>query len=93
MDRVTKQDVKCMFNRLCKAMKRLNGENYQELTLDYIACYGGYVIEQACENGGVSNPFGSIRRNAREMYLSMHMTAQALEDLAWEKQQGEMKGE
>lgn len=87
MNRVTKKDVRCMFDRLCKAMKRLSGEKYQELTLDYVACYGGYVIEQVCENGGVSNPFGSRRRSAREMYLSMHMAAQALENLAWEKQQ------
>ena len=85
MKRVTKQDVKSMFDRLCKAMKKLNDEKYKELTLDYIACYGGYVIEQACENGGVSNPLGSIRRSAKEMYLSMYMTAQALEDLAREK--------
>ena len=92
MKRVTKKEVQGMFNRLCKAIKKLAGENYQELTLDHIACYGGYVIEQECENGGVSNPFGSVRRNAREMYLSMYMTAQALENLAWEKQQGEMKG-
>lgn len=77
----TKSEVQGMFSRLAKAMKR------EDLTLDYVSCYGGYVIEQIDENGGVNHPYGAMRRSAREMYLSMHMTTQALEDIRYKQEQ------
>lgn len=86
--RYTKSDIRGMFSRLVKAMgKKEDGGNYNGLVLDYAPIYGGYVIEELGPEGGCSHPFGCRRRSSREMYLSMHMTAQALENLAWEKQQ------
>lgn len=78
----TKKEVQGMFTRLANAMN-----NPKDLQLDYVSCYGGYVIEQIDENGGVNHPFGSPRRSAREMYLSMLMTAQALEDIRYRQEQ------
>ncbi len=84
--RYTKSDVQGMFNRLAKAMnKRVDGGS--GLGLDYIACYGGYVVVQYDELGGESHPFGCMRRSATEMYLSMCMTVQALEALNQEEWQ------
>ncbi len=77
-----------MFSRLVKAMgKKEDGWSYNSLVLDYAPIYGGYVIEELETEGGCSHPFGSIRRSAREMYLSMLMTAQALEDINYKKQE------
>ena len=90
--RYTKAEIRGMFGRLAKAMgKREDAGSYNGLCLDYAPIYGGYVIEELGPEGGCSHPFGSLRRSAREMYLSMHMAAQALENLAWEKQQDESK--
>lgn len=97
--RITKSNVRGMFTRLVKAMGKKEGpilinDNADGvdhfpggLMLDYAPIYGGYVIEQEEENGGISNPFGSTRRSAKEMYLSMSMTAQALEDLKYHKKE------
>lgn len=80
--RYTKADIKGMFSRLVKAMnKKEDGGSYNGLVLDYAPIYGSYVIEELGPEGGCSHPFGCGRRNAREMYLSMLMTAQALEDI------------
>ncbi len=72
-----KSEVVGMFTRLVKALNEQNNGWY----LDYIACYGGYVIEQNLSEGGVSHPFGCMRRSAKEMYLSMYMAAQVAEKL------------
>ncbi len=82
--RYTKSEVVGMFSRLCKAMDKhayIDG-----LHLDYASCYGGYVIEEIDANGGVSHPYGALRRNAREMYLSMYMAAVALENLRYKQE-------
>lgn len=84
----TKKEVQGMFNRLAKAMNKIvDGGNYDGLVLNYAPIYGGYVIEQLGPAGGCSHPFGSLRRSAREMYLSLHMTAQALEDIRYKQEQ------
>lgn len=86
--RYTKSELKGMFSRLVKAMgKSEDGGNYNGLVLDYAPIYGGYVIEELSPEGGCSHPFGCMRRSAREMYLSMHMAAQALEDVRWKQEQ------
>jgi hypothetical protein len=75
----TKSEVQGMFTRLAKAMgKPLDSDG---LGLDYAPIYGGYVIVEYGDKGSESHPFGCQRRNAKEMYLSMYMTAQALEGL------------
>jgi hypothetical protein len=81
--RITKSEVKGMFIRLVRAMGKHKDDG---LVLDYVACYGGYVIEELIPSGGVSHPFGCKRRTAKEMYLSMHMTAQALEDIKYKRE-------
>lgn len=84
----TKSEVRGMFSRLCKALgKREDAGSYNGMVLDYVACYGGYVIEQLGPNGECSHPYGTLRRSAKEMYLSMWMLAQHLEKEAYEKQQ------
>ena len=77
----TKKEVQSMFKMLVRAI------NKPEINfhLDYIACYGGYVIEEIGELGSVSHPFGCYRRKSKEMYLSMCMTAQGLEMLRYTK--------
>ncbi len=80
--RYTKNHVIGMFQRLSKAIcKRTDAEDWKPLYLDHNGIYGGYVIEQQEESGGISHPFGSMRRSAKEMYYSMHMATQALENL------------
>ena len=76
-----------MFVRLVKAMKKkIDGGSYNGLALDHAACYGGYCITEYGENGTQSYPCGTKRRDAREMYLSMELAAQILEDIEYEKQ-------
>lgn len=78
----TTTEVKGMFTRLAKAMnKRIDAGSWSGLGLDYVACYGGYVIVEYGENSSESHPFGCQRRSAKEMYLSMYMTAIALENI------------
>ncbi len=84
----TKTEVQGMFSRLAKAMnKSIDAGNYNGLVLDYAPIYGGYVIEELGPHGGCSHPYGCLRRSAREMYLSMHMAAQALEDIKYRQEQ------
>lgn len=89
--RCTKAEIRGMFSRLVKAMgKKEDDGNYNGLVLDYAPIYGGYVIQELCAEGGYSNPFGSARRSSREMYLSMYMAAQVLENF---KQEERMRDE
>lgn len=84
----TKSEVKGMFSRLCKSIgKREDAGSYNGWVLDYVSCYGGYVIEELGPNGACSHPFGCTRRNAKEMYLSLWMLAQYLENQAQEKEE------
>lgn len=84
--RYTKSEVKGMFERLIKALgKQVDRGSHEGLYLDYVSCYGGYVIEEYTKDGGCSHPYGCMRRNAREMYLSMWMAAKVLEDIKYEQ--------
>jgi hypothetical protein len=84
----TKKEVVGMFERLAKAMnKRIDGGIYDGLGLDYNSIYGGYVIVEYGDLGSESHPFSCMRRNAKEMYLSMWMTAQALEYIRYKQEQ------
>lgn len=83
----TKSEVQGMFTRLAKAMgKRIDAGSWNGLGLDYASCYGGYVIVEYGELGSESHPFGCQRRNAKEMYLSMLMATQALEDIRYKQE-------
>ena len=76
--RYTKKDVQGMFGRLCRLISD------EKLGLDYNSVYGGYVIVKYQENGGESHPYASLRRNAKEMYLSLYMTVCVLEKIKYE---------
>lgn len=88
-----------MFKRLLSALKKQqapikindNRDNLNHFPggwmLDYAPIYGGYVIEEEVEGGGISHPFGCMRRSAREMYLSMYMTCMAIEQMNYQKEQ------
>jgi hypothetical protein len=83
----TKKEVQGMFTRLVKAMnKSIDGGSHEGLHLDYASCYGGYVIEEHLKDAGCSHPFGCFRRNSREMYLSMWMATQVLEDIRYKQE-------
>lgn len=78
--RITKSELIGMFKRLAKAMnKRIDAGSCNGLGLDHNAIYGGYMIVEYGEHGSESHPFGSARRSAKEMYLSMYMAVVALE--------------
>jgi hypothetical protein len=48
-------------------------------TLDHNSVYGGFVIEEIHnDGGGVSQPFGSMRRNAREFCDAVYFAENAL---------------
>ena len=84
--RYTKSEVHKMFTHLVKLLCQINGfsSNPKDYKLDYVSIYGGYVIEKLeNEQGGISNPLGSLRRSAAEMYLSMQMTAYTLERMLY----------
>ncbi len=71
MERVTKKDVESAFGRFLTQIKGRKPEAYNDVGayyLDYAACYGGYqIVRVVNERGALSNPFGHMRRNAREM--------------------------
>lgn len=54
------KEVKEIFKVFC----RLTNDNF---ILDYVSHYGGYVIEEPLEKGGIDHPFGSLRRNKPDM--------------------------
>ena len=101
--RTTKQDLRGMFNRLLKAAGKRqapilvndNADGVMHIDggwhLSQCSIYG-YVIEQDECNGCISHPFGAGRRSAREMYLSMNMATQVLEQIEHEKREmGKLK--
>jgi len=49
------------------------GHEKGQWRLDYASCYGGYVIEENMDNGGISHPFGSRRVNKSHMEYALRM--------------------
>ncbi len=70
MDRYTRKDAEKAFDRLIRAIGGRMATSYNDVDayrLDWNPTYGGGNIEQiASEQGGVRQPFGMMRRNARE---------------------------
>ena len=89
MERITVKDIEGAFEFLCKIhdkggssyKKDDNGEHIRTSKglvpnagvwmIDHT--YGGRVIDEMMEGGGVSQPFGSKRRNTREFYDFLHI--------------------
>lgn len=69
-NRYTKADAQRAFERLLEAANARPAQSRNDVggwLLDYNSIYGGYVVtEVMSEPGGISNPFGYKRRNARE---------------------------
>lgn len=69
-DRYTRKDAEAAFNRLISAIGGRVAKDYKDVgayRLDWNGSYGGGNIERISnEPGGVSQPFGANRRNARE---------------------------
>lgn len=65
-----------------KLWERVGPENVAYVgawTLDHNSIYGGYVIEEIYNTGGgVSQPFGSMRRTAREFCDAVYFAENAL---------------
>ena len=61
---------------------RVDNRNVSQVghfNLDYVAEYGGYHLEEHAAGGGVNQPFGSNRLNAREMYAVLRALHGALD--------------
>jgi hypothetical protein len=85
-DRYTRKDAEAAFTRLISAIGGRVATTYNDVgayRLDWNGTYGGGNIELiTSQSGGVSQPFGMQRRNAREFCDSVRF---ALDTLAVHK--------
>jgi hypothetical protein len=83
VDKYTRKDAEAAFDRLIKAIGGRIATSYNDVgayRLDWNGVYGGGNIEQiTSESGGVRQPFGAQRRNAREFCDSVRFAVDALE--------------
>lgn len=83
MERYTKSDAAAAFNRLVEAIGGRVAEKYNDVgayRLDHNGVYGGYVIEQICnDGGGVSRPFGDYRHPSREFCFMVNFALRVME--------------
>ena len=83
MSRISKSNVVGLFQHLVKALGGHVATSYNDVDgyrLDYNDVYGGYNIEQISNtHGGVSQPFGSDRHKASEMWYMMRFALTALD--------------
>jgi hypothetical protein len=83
MDRYTKNDAAAAFNRLVEMIGGRVAEKYNDVgayRLDHAGVYGGFVIERIVnDGGGVSRPFGDMRRPAREFCYTINFALRVLE--------------
>lgn len=84
-DRYTRRDAIAAFNRLMQATGHRPATGYKDVggwVLDYNGIYGGYVIhEMLNENGAVSEPFGTMRRSARDFCSTVNFACRAIEQM------------
>lgn len=88
MNRISKKELEGMFNRFCMMWKRVKGGE-DVYRLDYIACYGGYMVVKDLDKGGESAPFTSRRYNLKEMYHVLDFACSVLEGLYYAREFGE----
>lgn len=75
MDRYTRRDAERAFERLVYALA--DPPEGKHWTLDYAP--GGYVVELVDNvTGGVSQPFGPMRRNARDFVQAVRFLTDAM---------------
>ncbi len=78
--RYAKREVQAMFVRFIKTLCPTSATR-EDYFLDYAPCYGGYVIEKYNPIDGVSMPFGIARKSPKEMYLSLEMACNVLDEM------------
>lgn len=78
MRKITRTDVHGMFNRLCFQLQ-WRGVDTNGWQLDYIAEYGGFIVECVEQTRRVSIPLDSVRRKTTEMYYSLYFACNAVE--------------
>ena len=82
MERYTRKDAEAAFNRLVEAIGGRIAERYNDVgayRLDWNRVYGGGNIEQIInDGGGVRQPFGHLRRNAKEFCGAVNLALHAL---------------
>lgn len=83
MSRISKSHVVGLFEHLVKALGGHIATSYNDVDgyqLDYNPVYGGYnIVQIANEGGGQSQPFGSERHGASEMWYMMRFALRAIE--------------
>jgi hypothetical protein len=80
--RHTRRDAELAFSLLCDALGKRKATDYRDKgawTLDYAACYGGYVVHELLPSGGITEPFGSTRVSAREFCGRVNFLVRALD--------------
>lgn len=83
MDRVTQNDVRVQFERLCKLYGKRIATSYKDVgawSLDHNGVYGGYTVIEYVPSGGETHPFGGWgkRRNARDFVQWVFDTYEAI---------------
>ena len=80
--RTSKRDLHAIFETFCRASGQPMARAYNDvggLRLDYNSVYGGYVMEKIINaSGAVTRPYGDYRRQAGEMYDTLHFAVQCL---------------
>ncbi len=81
--RTTKGNVESAFKILTATMKKRIAESYNDVgawRLDYVGCYGGYIIEEIGNvNGGVFHPLTEHRMKAEAFYDACWFAIRAME--------------
>ena len=54
------------------------GYSVGEWYIDYVQCYGGYIIVEAMENGGEHHPLMTCRLSKKEIILYLHAAVSVL---------------
>lgn len=81
MERITRKQVEGIFEVWLKTTGRRRAENWKDVGaygLDW--GYGGAVVYRLLEGGGHAQPFGDERRQAREMWYTLHFALRVAEE-------------
>lgn len=80
--RYTRHDAESAFELLCVATGHRIAAGYNDVgawSLDYAPVYGGYVVHEIIsEHGAIREPFGTMRRPAREFCSAVHFARNAI---------------
>lgn len=83
MPRTSRARLDAVFARLLQAIGGRLATSWDDVgayRLDYAACYGGWTVERICnKSGGVSHPFGPLRRKASDFDDAMQFAICAAE--------------